>query len=249
MSDATAGYVLGPEAPKGPLTARNLEDFVQCPRKYLLSFLVARAEGTRFVGAAAALRRAVRDSLLELHAAGGASEEAAREAFERHFEGAACRDSREEEDARRDGLRMVEAQLREPLLPPGQCDVRLELALGEHVFVAVADVLSPAPPGVYRLVTSRRPPSPSELVERLSPALLWLAAAGALGEEVTAHGVDLRQGRLLPYRLEAPQRSALEARLVALADSLRREYEFPANRGTHCRWCRSQPDCPAWKRG
>jgi hypothetical protein len=249
MSDATAGYVLEPEAPQGPLTARNLEDFDQCPRKYLLSFLVPRAEGTRFVGAAAALHRAVRDALLEQHAVGGGSEATLREAFARHFDGSACRDSREEEDTRRDGLRMMEAQASQPLLPPGRCDVRLELPLGGHVFVAVADVLSPEPPGVFRLVTARRPPSPGELVDRLSPALLWLAAAGALGDAVTAHVVDLRQGRLLSYRLEAAERGALSARLVSLADRLRREREFAANRGAHCRWCRSQPECPAWKRG
>lgn len=247
MDDSPAGYILEPEAPQGPLTARNLEDFLQCPRKFLLSFVTSRTQGTQFVGASAALHRAVRDALLELHAAGAVSPAAVTEAFERHFDGKACRDSREEEDCRRDGLRMLQAQAAEPLLPPGACDVRLELSLGEHQFIAVADLLQPDPPGVYRLITGRRPPSPAELTSRLTPGLLWLAAAAGLGEALTAHVVDLRKQRLLPYQLDAEQREALRALLITTAGRIRREREFAANRGSHCRWCRSQSDCPAWK--
>lgn len=245
MDDLAAGYILEPETPRGPLTARNLEDFLQCPRKFLLSFVAGHAESSRFIGAPAALHRAVRDSLLELLATGGSAD--FHTTFERHFDGQACRDSREEEDCRRDALRILETALHEPLLPPGEPDVRLEVLIDDQPFLAVADWLRRDPPGVFRLTTGRRPPSPAELTARLTPGLLWLAGAAALGEELTAHVVDLRRNRLLPYQPSPDQQQTLRDLITTTAARIRRERQFPANRGAHCRWCRSQSQCPAWK--
>ena len=63
------GYVLSRTVPEGPLTARNLADYVQCPRKFMLSFFSTPADTGQFIGGPAVLHRAVRAALIGFYAA------------------------------------------------------------------------------------------------------------------------------------------------------------------------------------
>lgn len=277
MTEPTAGYVLTPEPPSGPLTARNLEDFAQCPRKYLLSFFSTRARTQQFIGGPAALHRAVRSALLEMYATGGPGAYALDkmvEAFEESWDGSACKDSKEEEDLHRDGVLMLQRHAQRPLQLGGpgssaasephstgreparatksvevQTDLRLEGDIGGHLLVAVADLAVPDPPRVVRFTTSRRPPSPGELPKDLSWGLLYLLGLRHFeDEDLVCVMADLRKGREIEFALDAAQCSRLEARISGLADRIRQEREFPAVTGKQCRWCRSRRECPAWRK-
>ena len=255
MADANTGYVIAPEPPAGPLTARNLEDFVECPRKYLLSHFSTRAHTREFIGGPAALHRAVRAALLGMYAVADPTRhplEALLAAFEEVWDGAACADSREEEDLHRDGIAILTRHHGEPLTLCGETltDLRLEESIGGHVFVAVADVVGSEPPTLVRFTTSRRPPSPGELPDDLSWALLYLLGLRRFAsEQPVCVMADLRRGRQVSYALDAPARARVEARLGALAGRIRGEREFPTMTGRHCRWCHSRRECPAWHRG
>lgn len=258
MTEPTEGYLLAPPPPpEAPLTARNLEDYEECPRKYLLSHFATRAETRDFSGGPAALHRAVRTALLEMYKAGGPEVlglPALLESFEGTWDGSLCKDSREEEDLRRDGLRMLEQHWSEPLSVTStlSVDLRLEAELSGHRLVAVADLLigqgSPLPQ-VVRLTTSRRPPSPGELIGGFSWGLLYLLAARHLGgTDVQGLMVDLRRGRQVTYALSSLEQEDLVRRLAAVAGQIRRDQTFVAKKGGRCRWCRSRGDCPAWRK-
>jgi len=254
MVESSEGYVLQPAALQGPLTARNLEDFALCPRKYLLSHFVPRGEARAFVGGPAALHRAVRAALMEAYAAGGPEAfglARLQAAFAQNWDGSCCRDSLEEERLQREGLRMLAQHLQSPVMGADlRADVRLEADLEGQAFVAVADVLGTDPPQVVRFSTSRRPPSPGELPEDLSWGLLWLLATEALGrQDVTGVLWDLRRERRVEYTLDGPGRDELRRRLLAGARAIRSERAFEPRKGQHCRWCRSRLQCPAWGRG
>lgn len=256
MTEASTGYIIEQQPPDAPLTARNLEDFAQCPRKYLLSFFSGHARTSAFIGGPAALHRAVRAALLDLYAAGGAAVYALEDllqAFEAAWDGALCKDSREEEDLHRQALLMLTEHWRSPLDIGSdvQADLRLEERIGAHSFVAVADLATSRPPRALRFTTSRRPPSPGELPQSLSWGVLYLlglrrlADRDATGEDFACVMVDLRGGREAPFSLDDDQRTNLEGRLTDVADRIRREREFPPITGKQCRWCRSRSDCPA----
>lgn len=253
MAEGGDGYVLQPEALQGPLTARNLEDFALCPRKYLLSHFVPRGEARAFVGGPAALHRAVRAALMEAYAAGGPKAfgpDRLRAAFARNWDGSCCRDSLEEEQLQRDGLRMLDQHLQEPVVGEDlRVDMRLEAELDGQRFVAVADLLGSKPAQVVRFSTARRPPSPGQLREDLSWGLLWLVGREALGgDSLTGVLWDLRNARRVEYALDAATREELIRRLTAGARAIRGEHEFETRKGQHCRWCRSRLQCPAWGR-
>ena len=255
MTQAGSGYTIAPRPPEGPLTARNLEDFTQCPRKFLLSHFSTRGHTQEFIGGPAALHRAVRAALVSMYSSPHPAEcslEALLETFEQHWDGSVCRDSREEEDLHRDGIAMLTRHHQEPIALDGErhADVRLEAEVGGHTLVAVADVTASAPPVLVRLTTARRPPVPGELPTDLSWGLLWLAGRGRFGD--TPHQavmVDLRKGRQVAYSLEEREQADLEARITDLAGRIRREREFTPVTGKYCRWCRSRRECPAWQRG
>ena len=69
MPSDDLGYVLSRTVPEGPLTARNLADYVQCPRKFMLSFFSTPADTGQFIGGPAVLHRAVRAALIGFYAA------------------------------------------------------------------------------------------------------------------------------------------------------------------------------------
>ena len=254
MTDEAIGYVLGQQVPDTPLTGRNMEDFVLCPRKYLLSSFASRARTQERLGGPAALHLAVRSALLEAYRALPARlpANALVAAFEAAWDGTACRDSKEEEDLHRDGLRMVQEHHAQPAAVEGavQVDVRLEGELEGFRFVAVADVLAVTPPVALRFVTSRKPPPQAQLVEEPGWRLLYLLARerpGAAGTVGTM--ADLRHGKLVQFALDPAQRGLAVAELTRVAGRIRTERAFGPNRGTHCRWCRSRSDCPAWRSG
>ena len=254
MTDQSAGYILTLEAPAGPLSARNLEDYLLCPRKYLLSYFVARGQSVRHIGGPAMVARAVRAALVEGYSAlaPGSPEPYSLDrliaAFEEHWDGRVCADALEEQNLHRDALRMLQTHWEQPL-PLGQgahTDLRLEAEVAGHPMVAVADVASEAPPRVVRFTTSRRPPSPGKLTSDLSLGLLWLLGAQRLGPATGGLLVDLRQGRVMQYALDDAAAAALEARIADIASRIRRERDFPPYKGKPCHWCRSRADCPAW---
>ncbi len=254
MSNSSDGYILDTETPTGPLSARNLQDYAQCPRKYLLSALATRAQTRRHIGGPAALHRAVRTALVEMYSAGepaAYSLDALLAAYEEAWDGSACKDSREEDDLHRDGVRILTAQHSEPLplTGPVTTDVRLEYEIDGNAVVAVADVIADEPPRAYRFVTSRRPPSQEAMAKDLSWALLALLA-GRHTENPDAECilVDLRKSCTVPFSLDADQRARHEARIVSLAGRIRRDRKFEAIKGRECRWCRSRRECPAWRK-
>lgn len=260
MTQPDAGYMPVQRPPEVALTARNLEDFILCPRKYLLSYFFGRRQTAEFIGGPAALHRAVRGALLQMYAArrsGACPLDVLLEAFEGLWDGSLCRDSKEEEDLHRQGILMLKRHWEQPLEPAGdgwEVDVRIEQEIGGRRFVAVADLAVIGSPRLVRFTTSRRPPSPGQLPDSLSWGLLylvgsgWVEAAGAPVDELVCVMADLRRGRRVEYALDEKQRARLEARVTGLAGRIRREREFPPATGKHCRWCRSRRDCPAWQR-
>ncbi|MDI9585894.1 MAG: PD-(D/E)XK nuclease family protein [Acidobacteriota bacterium] len=252
MTDFGPQYVLLPERPSGPLSARNLEDYRQCPRKYLLSAFVTREQADSHVGGPAILSRAVRAALLSMYAAGGPDAlplGALERIFEDNWDGRACRDSREEEDLHRDGLRIIAAHHAAPLdLPsPLATDVRLEQEIGGEAFVAVADLVSAEGSHVARFTTSRRPPSPGQIANEMPWTTLFvLARAAHPGSTVLM--VDLRRNRTVEVALdEAKEREATQM-LLEVTAKINADRAFEPVTGKHCQWCRSRKDCPAWQR-
>lgn len=276
MPSDDLGYVLSRSVPEGPLTARNLADYVQCPRKFMLSFFSTPADTGQFIGGPAVLHRAVRAALIGFYATeagrrGGAEEEGdgqrqgvglesptyagayadVARAFEEHWDGSLCKDSKEEEDLHRDGLLMLQRHLEEFRAPAARwrCDARMEAELHGHRFVAVADVACEEPTRFMRFCTSRRPPSLAELHEDLSWVLLYLVGRAQGDEATIATMVDLRRARPVDYSLEPEERERMAARIAAIAGRVRQEREFPPVKSKQCRWCRSRAQCPLWQGG
>ncbi len=103
-----------------PLTARNLEDFAACPLKFMFSVTASKEETQRMLGGPAMLTRAVRDTLQELLAGGDplrVSERDALDAFEARFESQYCADSREEDELRELGRRVLGEYVQRVELP------------------------------------------------------------------------------------------------------------------------------------
>ncbi|NSW54979.1 MAG: PD-(D/E)XK nuclease family protein [Armatimonadetes bacterium] len=252
MTDFTPQYVLLLERPSGPLSARNIEDYRQCPRKYLLSSFVTREQADTHVGGPAILGRAVRAALLSMYAAGGPDALPLGDLegiFEDNWDGSACRDSREEEDLHRDGLRMIAAHHAAPLDLPGPLavDVRLEQEIGGETFVAVADLVAAEGSTVARFTTSRRPPSPAQIARDMPWATLFLLARAAYPAP-TVLMADLRRNRTVEVALDAEQVREATQVLVDVAARINADRAFAPVTGKHCQWCRSRKDCPAWQR-
>jgi hypothetical protein len=247
---------LPPEFFDRPLSARVLDDFALCPRKFLLAHFTNPADDQRYRGGPAVLHQAVRQSIIDLWQAGGRPQMTASgllDRFAAHWDGRLCSDAREEETLHQQGLLMLaeyytslEGETRLSLAT----DLRLTGAVGEARLVAVADLilqLPGGPPEAWRLVTSRHPLSASELQQNLSARLLWLlhrqtSEAGQL----MVHA--LRPRRTTLVNLSPDDESYLRHDLQSRVARLRREREFAPHKGDHCRWCRSRPQCPAWPR-
>ena len=252
MSNSDAGYTLRLQAPIRAFTARNLQDFAECPRKFMLSHFATRRGGHEFLGGPGMLGRAVRGALLCMYAVADPAAfglEALLEAFEEGWEPALCADSLEQETLHKDGIRMLERHHESPLDLPGplDTDVRFEQTIGEYSFVAVADIVSKSPATVVRITTSRRPVSAGELTGDISWGLLALVATQAMGGEVTCVMADMRKNRRVCFTLEDQQRERIQQRVTALAKRIRGEQQFAPIKGKQCRWCRSRRECPAWR--
>jgi hypothetical protein len=240
-----------------PLSARPLEDFATCPRKFLLSFFTSREQERRFRGGSAALHQALRAAVLELWQRGGPAAvppESLAELFTRHWDGSLCTDTLQEQQLQRQGLQFLhqyqaaEADSEATLLAT---DLRLTGDLDGQSFVAVADLVLRPPAGapqVLRLVTSRSPLTAAQLVEDLSAGLLWLLAHEHFpGPEPPQVGTyDLRKNLFRQVTPTPEQADYLRRRLASEVARLRREQEFAPRKGTHCRWCRSKAVCPLW---
>ena len=259
MPDAPPSYIMASRPPDTPLTARNLEDFAQCPHRFLLSFFSGRKQRRQSIGGPAALHSAVRAALLGLYGGGGSEHvglDSLLDAYEEAWDGSLCRDSREEEDLHKQGREMLRRHWDNPVPASGpiQTDVRMSDEIQGHRLVAVADLVIAEPSAVVRFTTSRRPPSPGELQSNLSWGVLYLMALRSLATpeapsaDMACLMVDLRKTRAVAVQMSEEERGSLEARTVGLARDIRREREFPPVTGQHCRWCRSREDCTARKK-
>ncbi|MEN6546071.1 MAG: PD-(D/E)XK nuclease family protein [Armatimonadia bacterium] len=250
---------LPPEFHEQPLTARTLDDFALCPRKFLLAFFTPREQERRFRGGPAALHQAVRQALLDCYNLGGPAKvplPALLDAFDTHWEGDLCTDSLEEEQLRDQGLLMLTEYHLDHVhdaLEAAATDLRLEGSLGDQAFVAVADLVlqSGACRDYYRFATSRHPLTGGELQKDLSAQLMWLLAHDQPMEAGTNLRVlyyALRARRAYEVVLDAEQAEYARRDFASRAARLHREADFAPNKGKHCRWCRSKSRCPAWRR-
>jgi hypothetical protein len=262
-------YQLPPEFRRQPLTARLLEDYAVCARKFLLSFFVSREEEHRFRGGPAALHQAVRQALLDCYNQGGPAAcepQTLLDGFEAHWQGELCADTLEEEQLHEQGRRMLadyHADHCADEIEVLATDQRLEATLGDQAFVAVADVvLQPRGAGVpsatlsavegpalqvIRFITSRRPASEDELAEDLSAQLLWLLAREHYDDPHILY-YALRQRRAREVVLDPDRAAYLRRDLASRAARLYREREFTPVKGPYCRWCRVRNRCPLWQR-
>ncbi|MGD9495271.1 MAG: PD-(D/E)XK nuclease family protein [Armatimonadota bacterium] len=243
------------DLPERPLTARNLADFTLCPHKFLLSWFVSREETRRFLGGPATLHQAVRQALVDCYRLGGPREmplERLVASFEESWDGSACADSLEEEQLHAQGTKMLRdyhAAQRERAAAVVDADVRMEIALGDHSFVAVADAVLREDDGginALRWLTTRRPPSLGELAQSPAWALLYACVREHFpGEDVSVTMYSLRRGSGHRVRFAADELQPLLRRLTRVADRIRVATDFPPVTGEHCRWCRARGRCAA----
>lgn len=247
------------DLPDRPFTARNIADYRQCPRKFLLSWFVPREETRRFLGGPATLHQALRQALVDCHRLGGPAQvslERLKTTFEDAWDGSACADSLEEERLHAQGLRMLHEFHETRSATSGgrsadvvEVDLRMEIELGEHRFVAVADaVLCEDDGGIngVRWLSTRRPPSQRELFESPGWVLLFACMREHFPDEdvsVTMYSLRRGSGHRVRYRQE--ELEPLLRSLTRVADRMRVDTEFPAVTGKHCRWCRARGRCPA----
>lgn len=249
---------LPPEFHEQPLTARMLDDFATCPRKFLLSFFTTRDAERHFRGGSAALHQAVRAAVLDLYASatpGPASLQSLLDGFEAYWDGSLCVDALEEEQLHAQGQRMLRDYHEDHAGDAARVlatDVRLEGMLGEQRFVAVADlILSPERRRVeyQRLVTSRSPMGSAELAKDISAQLLWLLAHDQPVDEsveVTVSYHALRKRKTYEVILTTEEAQQVRREIVSRVARIHRETAFTPQKGKYCRWCRSRARCPAW---
>lgn len=255
-------YELPPEFRQQPLSARMLDDYATCPRKFLLSFFISREEEQRFRGGPAVLHQAVRGALVDCYSRGGPAAcdpQVLADGFEARWQGELCTDSMEERQLHEQGLQMLQdyyADHCQDTVEVVATDHRFEGVVEGQAFVAVADVIVATVDGadVVRFSTSRRPESAKELAEAPSARLLWL-----LAHESPPTGTDQATLRVLYYALrlrsarevvQSPDQAAgFRAELAAQARRLYRDSEFAPIKSKACRWCRVRSRCPLWQTG
>ncbi|MBU0608262.1 MAG: PD-(D/E)XK nuclease family protein [Armatimonadetes bacterium] len=250
-------YQLPPEFREQPLSARVLEDYALCPRKFLLSFFVSRDDERRFRGGPAALHEAVREALVDCYNLGGphvTDAQVLRDSFEAHWQGDLCTDSIEEEQLHEQGLQMLQDYHDDHRAQPVEVlatDRRLEATLEGQAFVAVADVVLSCAEEVrvLRFVTSRRPLTEDQLRDDLSAELLWLLAhESSPAAEPQVLFYSLRQRRAREVTLDPDHVAHIRHELGSHAARLYREHDFAPVKGKYCRWCRVRNRCPLWQR-
>jgi len=239
-----------------PLTGRQLGDFAQCPRRFLLTQFVSEKEDRRFRGAAAVLHQALRGAIVEFYRAGGGASGAAAKLhahFEDLFEGELCADAMEEDRTRKRGLGMLDdfcgAWIPEHA-EAADVDVYMNLALEQQAFAASADLVFPDDDGllVIRLNSRRDPPSPAELAKETSARLLALAARDHYADDLGRVAYySLTRGRLIDIDLADEQMAQFSRDIESRAARMRREVLFEPRKGRHCRWCRARSRCGVWQ--
>ncbi len=255
--DGTPEIVDPLDLPERPFTVRNLADYRQCPQKFLLSQFVSREETRRFLGGPATLHQALRRALVQCYRRGGPMEtpfDTMLGAFEEEWDGSACADSLEEERLHAQGVKLLreyhEAH-REPFPQAIEVDLRMEIELEDHTFVAVADALMREEGGdinALRWLSTRKPPSVREIFESPGWGLLFKCAQERFeGEDVSVTMYSLRRGSGHRVRFISDDLEPLMRRLTRQADRIRVATEFPPVTGMHCRWCRARSRCPALK--
>lgn len=245
------------DLPERPFTARNLADYGQCPQKYLLSQFVSREETRRFLGGPATLHQALRSALVQCYRLGGPTAitaETVLEAFEEHWDGSACADSLEEEQLHAQGVKLLgdyHQAHQEPFPRALEVDLRMEIELGDHSFVAVADAVMREQDGsinALRWLSTRTPPSVREIFESPGWGLLYACVQQHFpDEDVSATMFSLRRGSGHRVRFTPDELEPLLRRLTRVADRIRVATDFPPVTGMHCRWCRARSRCPALK--
>ena len=255
--DRTPEVVDPLDLPERPFTARNLADFRQCPQKFLLAQFVSREETRRFLGGPATLHQAVRGALVQCYRLGGpaeASPETIIEVFEDQWDGSACADSLEEERLHAQGVKLLREYHEAhhgPFPRAIEVDLRMEIELGDHTFVAVADSVMREDDGginALRWLSTRKPPSVREIFESPGWALLFACARERFADDdVSVTMYSLRRGSGQRVRFIDDELEPLLRRLTRLADRIRVTTEFPPSTGMHCRWCRARSRCPALK--
>jgi len=238
-----------------PLTASLLDALTLCPMKYHLYRLGGAEAGlTRRVDAARALHAAVKHCLDECYRLGGPAQcalERLQEEFTTCFDGRACADSREEDDCRATGLRLL-SEYHADHAGDGTEGVRVEVTLegpiGEEVYRARADRREGRPDGslAYLLyTTARHPPTPGPLQEDLRTGILQLLAEETEQRPVEVELHALRRRRIIDATKTPDALAALRDRLAQLARSARALTDPPPLKGRHCRWCHVRGVCPA----
>lgn len=239
-----------------PLTGRQLSDFAQCPRRFLLSQFVGDTEERRFVGAAAVLHQALRAAIVEFYRAGDGAPRAAdrlRALFAEHFRGELCADAVEQAQTERRGVGMLEQFAQTWVCEhafASDTDVRMEFEIDDQAFAASADLVFAEDAGVLavRLTSRRQAPSGSELASQAGAQLLALAAAERLGPgPVSAAYYSLSARRMTPVELSPAQIEHARRDVVSRATRMRREACFEPRAGKHCRWCPVRGRCGVWQ--
>ena len=239
-----------------PLTASLIEAFILCPMKYRL-YRLGGAEGgmTRRVDAARALHAAVKHCLDECYRGGGPREwpvERLQAEFTRSLNGAACADSREEDECRETGLRLLaeyHADHLEDEVSAVRADVALQGRLGDREWRASADRREARSDGSVAYIlysTARQPPSRSSMGADLRTGILQLLAEQAEGRPVEVEIHALRKRRVIDATKRPDELAATEQRTTQLAASARSMTDPPALKGRHCRWCHVRSVCPKW---
>ena len=243
-----------------PLSAREVEDFALCPRRFLLSQFVSREETRRFLGGRAVLHNALRGSIVRLYREGNPAENAEMkllESFADLWEGELCADSVEEERLAAQGRRILsEFAVRGLTEMPAAlaADMSLNGEISGVALVAVADLVfadkgDEEPVEVVRLNSRGRPPGPAELSKELSAGvLLLLARQHFTPRQVRASYYCLRPGRLVEVSMSDDAVEYLRHDVGSRMNRMRRETEFAPRKGKHCRWCRVRSRCEIWRR-
>ncbi|HCU38367.1 MAG TPA: hypothetical protein DGT21_24000 [Armatimonadetes bacterium] len=253
MTDATA-------LPEGffdrPLTGRQLSDFSECPRRFLLSQFVSEKEERRYRGAAAVLHQGLRDAIVAFYQAGEDVADAARELrtlFKKHFEGALCADAIEESRTEARGLKSLDEFARTwvPEHPTARdTDLRLALTIDGQAFASSADLLFADGAGttVMRLNSRRPAPAADDLLAEPSAVLLALAADQLEGDRPKCVGYySLSECKLVPIEIAPDQIDYVRRDLVSRAARMRRETQFAPRKGRQCRWCGARGRCEVWR--
>ncbi len=243
-----------------PLTAREIEDFALCPRRFLLAQFVSREETRRFLGGPAVLHNALRGSIVRLYRESNPADGAETrllQSFDELWEGELCADSVEEERLAAQGRRIL------PAFAAGWVGERpaalaADMSLSGEVcgvaLVAVADLVLAAagegePIEVVRFNSRRRPPGPADLAKDLSAGvLLVLARQEFAPREVKVGYYCLRPGRLVDVTMSDEAVEYLRHDVGSRVKRMRRETEFAPRKGKHCRWCRVRSRCEIWRR-